>query len=127
MAVLVARAEKTHDARLGDYDCETGVAVLKIDKVRGLPALAFADPTALVQGQVVVAMGGPFEGGAATPGYVTAMHRVVSIPNPASTTNTLELIDTIQTSASIDSGTSGGQLLIVGGQLAGTATKSRPP
>ncbi len=126
MTVLVPKDDKTHDARLVDYDCQTGVAVLKIDKVRGLPTLAFADPTALVQGQVVVAMGGPFEGGAATPGYVTAMHRVVSIPNPASTTNTLELIDTIQTSASIDSGTSGGPLLNVGGQVVGIAMKSRP-
>ena len=62
MTVLVPGDASPHDARLVDYDCQTGVAVLKIDKVNGLPTLAFADPTALVQGQVVVAVGGPFEG-----------------------------------------------------------------
>jgi putative serine protease PepD len=111
---------------LVDYDCQTGVAVLKIDKVRNLPTLAFADPTALVQGQVILAVGGPFEGGAATPGHVTAMHRAVAIPNPSSPALTLELSDTIQTSASIDAGTAGGPLLNVGGQVVGIAMKSQP-
>jgi S1-C subfamily serine protease len=132
MTVLVPGDDKTHDARLVDYDCQTGVAVLKIDKVRSLPTLAFADPTALVQGQVIVAVGGPYEGGAATPGYVSAMHRVVSIANPASiatpvsTIRMLELSDTIQTSGTIDSGTAGGPLLNVGGQVVGIAMKSQP-
>jgi len=126
MIVLVPGDEKTHDARLVDYDCQTGVAVLKIDKVRSLPTLAFADPTALVQGQVILAVGGPFEGGAATPGHVTAMHRLVTIPNPSSPTTKLELSDTIQTSASIDAGTAGGPLLNVGGQVIGIAMKSQP-
>ncbi len=139
MTVLVAGDNTVHDARLVDYDCQTGVAVLKIDKVRGLPTLAFApDPSALVQGQVIVAVGGPFEGGAATPGYVSALHRVVSIANPASIANSasvanptaplrlLELSDTIQTNAAIDSGTAGGPLLNVGGQVVGIAMKSQP-
>ncbi|GAC1670483.1 MAG: hypothetical protein PVS3B2_11770 [Candidatus Dormibacteraceae bacterium] len=126
MTVLVPGDDKTHDARLVDYDCQTGVAVLKIDKVRGLPTLGFADPTALVQGQVVLAVGGPFEGGAATPGHVIAMHRVVSIPNPSSPTSKLELSDTIHTSASIDAGTAGGPLLNVGGQVIGIAMRSQP-
>jgi len=126
MTVLVQGDSTAHEARLVDYDCQTGVAVLKIDKVRNLPTLAFADPTALVQGQVILAVGGPFEGGAATPGHVTAMHRVVSIPNPSSPNLMLELSDTIQTSASIDAGTAGGPLLNVGGQVVGIAMKSQP-
>jgi S1-C subfamily serine protease len=127
MTVLVQGDSSAHEARLVDYDCQTGVVVLKIDKVRNLPTLAFADPTALVQGQVILAVGGPFEGGAATPGHVTAMHRVISIPNPSSSpARMIELSDTIQTSASIDSGTSGGPLLNVGGQVVGIAMKSQP-
>ena len=59
MTVLIPGDSKPHDARLVDYDCQTGVAVIKIDKVSGLPTLAFADPNALVQGQVIVAVGGP--------------------------------------------------------------------
>ncbi len=121
MTVLVPGDSKAHEARLVDYDCQTGVAVLKIDKVSGLPTLAFADPNALQQGQVTVAVGGPFDGSAVTPGYVSAMHRVVSIPNPSASSKQLELSDTIQTSARINSGTSGGPLLNVQGQVVAVA------
>jgi S1-C subfamily serine protease len=124
MTVLVPGDSKAHEARLVDYDCQTGVAVVKIDKVSGLPTLAFADPNALVQGQVVVAVSGPFEGGSVTPGYVSAMHRVVTITNPSSVTSALELSDTIQTSAAINAGTAGGPLLNVGGQVVGIAMQS---
>jgi putative serine protease PepD len=124
MTVLVAGDSKPHDARLVDYDCQTGVAVIKIDKVSGLPTLAFADPTALVQGQVIVALSGPVDGGAITPGYVSAMHRVVSVGDPVTGGRTIQFSDTIQTSATIDGGTSGGPLLNVGGQVIGIAMES---
>jgi len=126
MTVLIQGDDKTHEARLVDYDCQTGVAVVKIDKVGNLPTLAFADPTALVQGQVTVAVGGPFDGGSVTPGYVSAMHRVVSIPNPSSASSSIELSDVIQTSAVIDAGTAGGPLLNVGGQVIGIAMQAQP-
>jgi putative serine protease PepD len=126
LTVLVPGDSKTHAARLVDYDCQTGVAVIKIDQVSGLPTLAFADPNALVQGQVIVAVGGPYDGGAVTPGYVSAMHRVVSIGNPTSTSGLLELSDTIQTSNVIGPGTSGGPLLNVGGQVVGVAMQGEP-
>ena len=126
MTVLVPGDSKSHEARLVDYDCQTGVAVVKVDKVNGLPTLAFADPNALVQGQRIVAVGGPFDGSAVTPGYVSAMHRVVSIPNPSSTSKQLELSDIIQTSAVINSGTAGGPLLNVAGQVVGIAMQSQP-
>jgi S1-C subfamily serine protease len=124
ITVLIPGDDKAHEARLVDYDCQTGVAVVKIDKVSQLPTLAFADPTALVQGQRTVAVGGPFEGGSVTPGYVSAMHRVVSIPNPSSTTQTIELSDVIQTSTAIDAGTAGGPLLNVSAQVIGIAMQS---
>jgi putative serine protease PepD len=127
MTVLVPGDAKLYAARLVDYDCQTGVAVIKIDKVTGLPTLAFADPTALVQGQVIVAVGGPYEGGASTPGYVTAMHRTTSVTNPAGTGQALEISDTVQTNALIDGGTSGGPLLNVGGQVIGVAMQAQPP
>src|SRR5438876_783968 len=124
MTVLIPGDSKPHDARLVDYDCQTGVAVIKIDKVSGLPTLAFADPNALVQGQVIVAVGGPVEGGAVTPGYVSAMHRVTSARDPVSLGRTVEFSDTIQTNAAIDGGTSGGPLLNVGSQVIGIAMDS---
>src|SRR2546430_4317008 len=124
MTVLIPGDSKPHDARLVDYDCQTGVAVIKIDKVSGLPTLAFADPNALVQGQVIVAVGGPVEGGAVTPGYVSAMHRVTSAPDPVNLGRTMQLSDTIQTNAVIDGGTSGGPLVNVGSQVIGVAMES---
>lgn len=121
MTVLVPSDSTKHDARLVDYDCQTGVAVVKIDKVNGLPTLAFADPTALQQGQVIVAVGGPIDGGAVTPGYVSAMHRVTSARDPVNAGHTLEFSDTIQTDVSIDDGTAGGPLLNVSSQVVGIA------
>src|SRR5438105_10555239 len=89
MTVLIPGDSKPHDARLVDYDCQTGVAVIKVDKVSGQPTLAFADPNALVQGQVIVAVGGPVDGGAVTPAYVSAMHRVSTVNDPVNLGHTL--------------------------------------
>ena len=124
LTVLIPGDSKAHDARLVDYDCQTGVAVIKIDKVSGLPTLGFADPTALVQGQRIVAVGGPVEGNAVTPGYVSAMHRVTSANDPVNLGRTLQFSDTIQTNAAIEGGMSGGPLLNVGSQVIGVAMES---
>lgn len=124
LTVLVPGDTKSHDARLVDYDCQTGVAVLKIDKVSGLPTLAFADPTALVQGQVIVAVGGPIDGGAVMPGYVSAVHRVTDSKDPVNTGHTITYSDTILTSVAIDDGTAGGPLLNVQSQVVGIAMES---
>ena len=124
LTVLIPGDGQAHDARLVDYDCQTGVAVIKVDKVSGLPTLAFADPTALVQGQVIVAVGGPVDGNAITPGYVSAMHRVASVRDPVNVGRTMQFSDTIQTNAAIDVGTSGGPLLNVNSQVVGVAVES---
>jgi len=125
LTVLIPGDSKTHDARLVDYDCETGVAVVKVDKVSGLPTLVFADPTALVQGEVIVAVGGPVDGGAVVPGYVSAMHRVVTVKDPLDAAQSLNFSDAIQTNAAIDGGTAGGPLLNVQSQVVGIAMESQ--
>lgn len=124
LTVVVPGDSKPHEARLVDYDCQTGVAILKIDQVNGLPTLAFADPNALAQGQVIVAVGGPVDGGAVIPGYVSATHRVVEAKDPTNAARTIAFSDTIQTSVAIDSGTSGGPLLNVQSQVVGIAMES---
>ena len=121
LTVLVSGDSRLHDARLVDYDCQTAVAVLKIDQVSGLPTLAFGDPTAVVQGQVLVAVAGPLQGGEVTQGIVSALHRPVVIINPVAADQTIQVSDTIETDATIDSGTAGGPLLNVGGQVIGVA------
>jgi putative serine protease PepD len=124
MTVLISNDAALHAARLVDYDCQTGVAVLKIDQASGLPTLASADPNALVAGQVVVAVGGPLDGGPVTPGYVSALHRPVTVLDPNGV-RSVEISDTIQTSAVIASSTAGGPLLNVGGQVVGVAMPSQ--
>ena len=121
MTVLLVGDLRLHAARLVDYDCQTGVAVLKIDQVSGLPTLAFGDPNALVQGQRLVVVAGPLQGSAATPGFVSALHRSVSITDAAGGTQSKEISDTIQTDIVIDAGAAGGPLLNVGGQVIGIA------
>jgi S1-C subfamily serine protease len=124
MTVLIQGDPKAREARLVDYDCQTGVAVIKVDNVRGLPTLGFADPNALTQGQVVVAVSGPFDGSAITPAYVSAIHRVMVIVDPIISGRQVQYSDTIQISSTIDRGTAGGPLLNVGGQVIGLAMQS---
>lgn len=121
MTVLVPGDSKLHDARLVDYDCETAVAVVKIDQVSGLPTLAFGDPSSVVAGQVIVAVAGPVQGDAVTRGIVSALHRPASISDPASPDRSMPLSDTLQTDAIIDPGSAGGPVLNVGGQVIGVA------
>ncbi len=121
LTVLLLGDAKAHKARLVDYDCQTGVAVLKIDQVSGLPTLAFADPTSLVQGQVLVAVAGPLSGSAVVRGIISALHRPVTVTDPVASDQSLEISDTIQTDAVIDPSTAGGPLLNVGGQVIGVA------
>ena len=121
MTVLVPGDSRLHDARLVDYDCDTAVAVVKIDQVSGLPTLAFGDTSAVVAGQVFVAVAGPIQGNAVTRGIVSALHRPASMSNPSAPDHTLQLSDTLQTDSFIDSGTGGGPVLNIGGQVIGVA------
>src|SRR5438270_11450656 len=121
MTVLIPGDAKLHEARLIDYDCDTAVAVVKIDQVSGLPTLAFGDPSAVVAGQVFVALAGPLQGGAVTRGIVSALHRPASMANPSVPDRNVLLSDTLQTDAVIDAGTGGGPVINVGGQVIGVA------
>jgi len=121
ITVLVPGDSRLHDARLIDYDCATAVAVVKIDQVSSLPTLVFGDPSAVVAGQVFVAVAGPVQGSAVTRGIVSALHRPASMSNPSTPDRTVQLSDTLQTDAFIDSGTVGGPVLNVGGQVIGVA------
>ncbi|HLQ61766.1 MAG TPA: trypsin-like peptidase domain-containing protein [Candidatus Acidoferrales bacterium] len=125
LTVLLHNDLKRHDARLVDFDCETGVAVLKIDQVAGLPTLSFGDSSALKLGQTVIAVGGPLSSrDSVTRGIVAAVHRPQRVAGPVAGREA-ELSDTIQTDAAIGPGNSGGPLLNVGGQVVGLAMAAR--
>jgi S1-C subfamily serine protease len=122
LSVILSGDSKRHDARLVDYDCRSGFAVLKVDQVSGLPTLPFGDSTALKPGQTVIALGGPLEQRAVVSrGVVTAVHKRASVAGPVASASTTTYADTIQTDAAIGRGGSGGPLLNVGGQVVGVS------
>ena len=121
LTVLLPGDARSHDARIVDFDCETGMAVLRVDQVSGLPTLNFGDSSALKVGQSVVALGGPFgNGGVFAKGAVSGLHRTqAATGNGPRGANGYS--DVVQTDAAIDGGSSGGPLLNAGGQVVGVS------
>ncbi len=101
-------------AKLVGTDPETDVAVLKIELER-LPTISFGDADRLQVGDVVLAIGNPFDvGQTVTSGIVSALGR-----NKLGI-NTFE--NFIQTDAAINPGNSGGALVDATGNLLGINT-----
>src|SRR5215471_18243241 len=77
LAVLLSSDNKRHDARLVDYDCTTGVAVLKVDQVSNLPTLALDTSSSLAAGQTVIVVPGGLGGGhGVTRGVIGSLHDI---------------------------------------------------
>jgi len=101
-------------ARVIGTDAETDLAVLKVDSA-GLPVIAFGDVAALQVGDVVLAIGNPFNvGQTVTSGIVSALGR------KGLGLSTFE--NFIQTDAAINPGNSGGALVDAAGRLVGINT-----
>src|SRR5450631_610909 len=102
------------DARLVGADPDTDLAVLKID-LPDLPVMTFGRSETLKVGDVVLAIGNPFDvGQTVTMGIVSALGRTnLGI-------NTFE--NCIQTDAAINEGNSGGALVDSNGHLVGINT-----
>jgi serine protease Do len=107
--------EKQFRAKLVGTDPRTDVAVLKIDATH-LPALTLGDSSRLKVGDIVFAIGDPFDvGETATMGIVSATGRGLG--------GAIERYeDFIQTDAAINPGNSGGALLDLHGDLVGINT-----
>src|SRR5207237_7448218 len=116
LSALIPGDSRRHDARLVDYDCQTGIAVLKVDNVSSLPTLAFGDPTTLKVGENAVAVGG-VDG--VTRGVISALHQVVAVPDPVGSGASIQLADVIYTDTAVAPTDAGGPLLNVGGQVVG--------
>jgi serine protease DegQ len=113
IAVALADGRRT-PAHLVGADPDTDLAVLKVD-VQNLPAITFGRSETLRVGDVVLAIGNPFDvGQTVTMGIVSALGRTnLGI-------NTLE--NFIQTDAAINQGNSGGALVDSNGLLIGINT-----
>ena len=104
----------TYDAEIAGFDTRTDIGVIKI-KAKGLPAAEFGDSTALVVGDPVYAIGNPggvelF--GSFTSGYVSSIDRPVN-------SEIGYTMKSIQHSAAISPGNSGGMLVNAYGQVIG--------
>jgi putative serine protease PepD len=130
LAVLLGTDGKRHDARLVDYDCTTGVAVLKVDQVSNLPTLSLDTSADLTTGQTVIVVPGGLGGGhGVSRGVIGGLHDIVPVtvgwgPGEAQMSNV------IRTDARVDASASGAPLLNVGGQVVGvsmTATSQGQP
>lgn len=119
LSVLLSGSRR-HDARVVDYDCQAGVAVLKVDQVTGLPTLGFGDSAALRVGQTVVAVGGTLgDRYPVSRGVVSGLRRNLMIENALAPPGQVQAVDVVQTDAVIDAAGTGGPLLTTGGQVVG--------
>ncbi|NRT55262.1 S1C family serine protease [Sphaerotilus uruguayifluvii] len=101
-------------AKVVGTDPDSDLAVLKVP-LAGLPAITFGDADALQVGDIVLAIGNPFNvGQTVTSGIVSAVGRT------GLGLNTFE--NFIQTDAAINPGNSGGALVDISGQLLGINT-----
>jgi serine protease Do len=112
--VALSDGKTKYDAKVVGKDPRTDVAVLKID-AKNLAAITLADSDKLEVGDVVLAIGNPFNvGQSVTMGIVSALGRG-DLPFG----RMAEYEDFIQTDAAINPGNSGGALVDVEGRLIG--------
>lgn len=105
---------RTFEASLVGDDAETDLALLRI-RATDLPSIELGDSTNLRIGQVVLAIGNPFDvGQTVTAGIISALGR------HGLGLNSYE--DFIQTDAAINQGNSGGALVDLKGRLVGINT-----
>jgi len=112
--ITLADGQKKLDVRIVGSDPATDVAVLKVD-AKDLPAITLADSDKLEVGDVVLAIGNPFEvGQSVSMGIVSGLGR--------HSMGISQYEDFIQTDAAINMGNSGGALVDANGRLVGINT-----
>ena len=111
--VALADGKTKYDAKVVGKDSRTDVAVLKIE-AKNLPAITIANSDKLEVGDVVLAIGNPFNvGQSVTMGIVSGVGRGTGILGEGG------YEDFIQTDAAINPGNSGGALVDAEGRLVG--------
>jgi serine protease Do len=117
--IAITGSKKEYTAKIVGTDPDTDIAVLKIDET-GLPAVTLGDSDQLEVGDIVLAIGNPFdisqpgETPTVTMGIVSALGRSGLGFNPDE--------NFIQTDAAINPGNSGGALVDADGRLIGINT-----
>jgi serine protease Do len=132
--IVVTFADGTEaEAKLIGTDVSTDLAVIQVTGVDSslIKPVALGDSSSLKVGQIVIAIGSPFElQGTMTTGIVSALGRTMASSDSSSstyssstsTTGYYSIPDIIQTDAAINHGNSGGPLLDLSGQVIGVNT-----
>jgi putative serine protease PepD len=120
-SVMLSTAEPLK-ARVIGRDPVNDLAVLRVRRP-GLPVATFGRSSDLRVGEPAIAVGSPFGfQGTVTAGIVSALHRVVRVPDSEGVGIRRELVDAIQTDTAINPGNSGGALANGVGQVVGIVT-----
>lgn len=114
---VVLNDKREYEAEIVFADVQSDLALLKIDRVAGLPVLALRDTDELEVGDLVLAIGNPFGvGQTVTSGIVSALART----NGGGRGQVGGYF--IQTDAPVNPGNSGGALVDMAGRLIGVNT-----
>jgi putative serine protease PepD len=118
--VVLSADDRPHDARLVTYDCQTGMAILKVDHAPNQSTLTFGDSSSLKPGETVVLLGGtpPYQS-TVNQGIISGIDRGVTVPHPVDATRTLQLTGLAETDVQVDQSQNGGPLLNTSGQVVG--------
>lgn len=114
LKVALSSGHEQYLAKVIGADPKTDVAVLRIDVGHPLPSIVFGDSSKAEVGDLVLAIGNPFNiGQTVTMGIISARGRGVGLA---------DYEDFLQTDASINPGNSGGALVDASGKLIGINT-----
>ena len=109
-------------ARFVGRDLTNDLAVLKVRRA-GLATAKVGRSADLRVGDAAIVVGSPFGfQSSVTTGIVSALHRVVKVPDGEGAGEGRELVDAIQTDAAINPGNSGGALANARGEVVGIST-----
>lgn len=105
-------------ARLVALDAAADLALLKLQRGTGYPALSWGDSEALRLGDAVLVIGSPLGNlpNSATTGIVSGLNRTIKLEGD------VEMSGLIQTDAAVNRGNSGGPLLNANGEVVGIIT-----
>lgn len=116
-------------AKVIGNDPQSDIAVLKIDvPASELKPIAVADSTQAKIGQIVIAIGNPFQlSSSMTTGIISGLSRSLPLESTDGSGLTYTIPDVIQTDAAINPGNSGGVLVDIEGKLLGITTAIESP